>query len=119
MAEEKARSRERSAHLHRLLSEREPAFLATLRAAERVVDAELACGAGGIGIDGAARTLIGRATMNGVTLYHSDRTMCADGLTCRRDDHTTVPPRCGVRTDPNATGCELPARHPGPHLPTD
>ena len=46
-AEEKARrSRECSAHLHRLLSEREPAFLATLRAAERVVDAELVCGAG-------------------------------------------------------------------------
>jgi len=48
MAEEKARSRERSAYLHRLLSEREPAFLAALRAAERVVDAELACGAGGL-----------------------------------------------------------------------
>lgn len=45
-AEEKARrSRECSAHLHRLLSEREPAFLATLRAAERQVDAELTRGA--------------------------------------------------------------------------
>lgn len=46
-AEEKARrSRECSAHLHRLLSEREPAFLATLRAAERQVDAELTRGMG-------------------------------------------------------------------------
>lgn len=36
-----------SAHLHRLLSEREPAFLATLRAAERQVDAELSRDAGG------------------------------------------------------------------------
>jgi hypothetical protein len=57
--------------------------------------------------------------MNRVTLYHSDQTMCADGRTCLLDEHTTVPPRCQVRAAPHATGCELPAGHPGPHLPTD
>ena len=115
--EEKAwRSGERSAHLYGLLSEREPAFLATLRAAERQVDAELARGTEGNG--GLARTRIGRPMMNRVTLYHGDRTMCADSRTCLRDDHTTVPPRCGVVTDLHAPGCELPVGHPGPHLPT-
>lgn len=57
--------------------------------------------------------------MNGVTLYHSDYTMCAAWRTCLRDDHTTVPPRCGVWTDPQAAGCELPVGHPGPHLPAE
>jgi hypothetical protein len=56
--------------------------------------------------------------MNRVTLYHSDHTMCTDGLNCSRDDHTTVPPKCGVRPDPRTTGCELPADHPGPHVQT-
>jgi len=110
------RSRERSAHLYGLLSEREPAFLATLRAAERQVDAELARATEGNG--GPARARTGRPMMNRVTLYHGDRTMCADSRTCLRDDHTTVPPRCGVVTDLHAPGCELPAGHPGPHLPT-
>jgi hypothetical protein len=57
--------------------------------------------------------------MNRVTLYHSDQTMCAEGQTCLRDEHTTVPPRCQVRTDPHVTGCELTVGHPGPHLPAD
>jgi hypothetical protein len=70
------------------------------------------------GDDGPPRTRIGRAMMNRVMQYHSDHTMCADGRTCLRDDHTTVPPRCGVRTGPHATGCELCAGHPGPHLLT-
>lgn len=116
-AQEKARrSRERSAHLHRLLTERAPAFFASLRAAERQVDAELTRGMEGI--DGPVTTRIGRGTMNRVTLYHGDRTMCANSRTCLRDDHTIVPPKCGVLTDLHAPGCELPADHPGPHLPT-
>ena len=116
ISERARQSREKSAHLQRLLSERDPGFLAALRLAEYQVDAELSRG-GGCLLPCASR--MGRAAMNRITLYHSDETTCTDQWTCLRDDHTTVPPRCGARTAAQPASCELPAGHPGPHLPAD
>jgi hypothetical protein len=47
-------ARENSAYLHRLLSERDPGYLAALRSAERQIDRELARAAAGIGDEGKA-----------------------------------------------------------------
>jgi len=56
--------------------------------------------------------------MNNTTaLYHSDGTACTDRWSCARHDHTTIPPRCGVPAACPESVCELPAGHPGPHVP--
>ncbi len=49
-------------------------------------------------------------------LYHQDGSVCVDGWSCREQDHTSVPPRCGAPAADEPTGCELPKGHPGPHL---
>jgi hypothetical protein len=103
------RARENSAHLHRLLGERHPGYLAALRSAERQVALEFSHAAARIRQGG------GRA-VNTTDLYHSDGAVCADRWSCARSDHTTIPPKCGAPRVPPA-GCELPAGHPGPHVP--
>ena len=50
-------------------------------------------------------------------LYHSDGVACFDHWSCTRDDHTTIPPKCGARCASWPEACEFPAGHPGPHLP--
>jgi hypothetical protein len=55
--------------------------------------------------------------VNGPRLYHPDSSVCVDGWSCREQDHTAIPPRCGVLPDDPPGGCELPRGHPGPHLP--
>ena len=55
--------------------------------------------------------------INTMALYHSDGITCADLWSCARDDHTTVPPKCGVLGTYWTAACEFPAGHPGPHLP--
>jgi len=54
--------------------------------------------------------------MNTAWLYHLDGSVCVDRWSCREQDHTSVPPRCGARDGDRSAGCELPKGHPGPHL---
>lgn len=55
--------------------------------------------------------------MNTAWLYHLDGSVCVDRWSCREQDHTSVPPRCGARDGDRPADCELPKGHPGPHLP--
>jgi hypothetical protein len=54
--------------------------------------------------------------MNTAWLYHPDGSGCIDGWSCQEQDHTSIPPRCGVQAGGQPIGCELPQGHPGPHL---
>jgi hypothetical protein len=88
-----------------LLAERQPGFAALLRTVERQPDPERP-----------HDPCDGRRTMNTVWLYHLDGSGCVDGWSCQQQDHTSIPPRCGVVTVGRPFGCELPKGHPGPHL---
>ena len=55
--------------------------------------------------------------MNRTELYHGDRSRCLNLWWCQRDDHTPVTPPCAAWTPATSAECELPAGHPGPHLP--
>jgi hypothetical protein len=93
--------------LRRLLGEREPSFAAVLRAIEWQIEQELTRGAR----REAAHPCGRRHVMNTARLYHLDSSECVDRWSCREQEHTSVPPRCGA-----SAGCELPKGHPGPHL---
>ena len=54
--------------------------------------------------------------MNTAWLYHLDDSECVDRWSCREQDHTSIPPRCGTGAAGRPIGCELPKGHPGPHL---
>jgi hypothetical protein len=55
--------------------------------------------------------------MNSVRLYHPDSSVCIDSWACVEQEHTSIPPRCGVLPAADLSiGCELPQGHPGPHL---
>jgi hypothetical protein len=88
-----------------LLAERQPGLAALLRAVERQVDQDLA----GDPCDW-------RRIMNTAWLYHLDGSVCVDHWSCQVLEHTSIPPRCGVRAGDEPIGCELPKGHPGPHL---
>ena len=100
-----SRARDNRAYVRELLAERQPALAALLRAVERRVDQDLA-----------HDPCDWRRTMNTAWLYHLDGSDCVDRWSCREQDHTSVPPRCGARAADQPTGCELPKGHPGPHL---
>ena len=100
-------ARENRQYLRSLLGEREPAFSAMLRAVEWQINEELSRGARRESAHPCGR----RHIMNTARLYHLDNSECVDGWTCREQEHTSVPPRCGA-----PVGCELPKGHPGPHL---
>jgi len=91
-----------------LLGERQPGLAAVLRAVERQIDQELS--------DGTAGSCGWRYVMNTAWLYHLDGSVCVDGWSCREQEHTSVPPRCGAPAADRPAGCELPLGHPGPHL---
>lgn len=98
-------ARENRAYLRRLLSERQPDFLAALQSAEHQTDLELSGQSSGM-----------RGMMIMTALYHRDGSACADRWSCPQDDHTTVPPRCGADAGGRLASCELPVGHPGPHV---
>jgi hypothetical protein len=62
-------------------------------------------------------TMMRRAVVNTTALYHLDGGTCFDRWSCTRHDHTTVPPKCDAPVACGPAGCELPAGHPGPHVP--
>jgi hypothetical protein len=88
-----------------LLAERQPEYAALLRAVEKQL-------AGQLSHDPCDR----RRTMNTAWLYHLDGSDCVESWSCREQDHTSIPPRCGARVGGRPVGCELPKGHPGPHL---
>ena len=106
------RARNNREYLRRLLGERQPAFAAMLQAVERQIDQELSRGA----TPGSAHPYGRRPIMNTARLYHLDSSLCVDGWSCREQDHTSVPPRCGAPAADWPIGCELPKGHPGPHV---
>ena len=99
------RARDNRAYVREQLAERQPGFAALLRAVEGQLDGKLS-------LD----PRDWRRTMNTAWLYHLDGSECVDGWSCQEQDHTSVPPRCGVRAASRPVGCELPKGHPGPHL---
>jgi hypothetical protein len=99
------RAEENRAYVRELLAERQPGLAALLRAVERQVDQDLA----GDPCDW-------RRIMNTAWLYHLDGSVCVDHWSCQVLEHTSIPPRCGVRAGDEPIGCELPKGHPGPHL---
>ena len=94
--------------MRELLGERQPGLAAVLRAVERQIDQELS--------DGTVGPCGWRHVMNTAWLYHPGGSVCVDGWSCREQDHTSVPPRCGASAADEPPGCELPKGHPGPHL---
>jgi hypothetical protein len=88
-----------------LLAERQPGLAALLRAVERQLDGQLP-----------HDPCDWRRTMNTAWLYHLDGSECVDRWSCRDQDHTSIPPRCGTGAVGRPIGCELPKGHPGPHL---
>ena len=95
-------------YARQLLAEREPGLAAVLQAVEREIDQDLS--------HGTAHPCGWRRTMNTAWLYHLDGSVCVDRWSCQEQDHTSVPPRCGVPDGDRPVGCELPKGHPGPHL---
>ena len=99
------RARDNRAYVRELLAERQPGFAALLQAVEGQLDGKLL-----------HDPRDWRRTMNTAWLYHLDGSECVDGWSCQEQDHTSVPPRCGVRAASRPVGCELSKGHPGPHL---
>ncbi|HTQ88820.1 MAG TPA: hypothetical protein VMK84_04935 [Streptosporangiaceae bacterium] len=99
------RASDNCAYVRELLAERQPAFAALLRAAERRMDRERP-----------HDPCDWRRGMNTAWLYHPDGSGCVDGWSCQEQDHTSIPPRCGILASGQPIGCELPKGHPGPHL---
>ena len=99
------RAKDNQAYVRELLAERQPGLAAVLRAVERQLDAPRP-----------HDPRDGRRTLNTAWLYHRDGSECVDRWSCRDQDHTSVPPRCGAGAAGPPVGCELPKGHPGPHL---
>ena len=102
------RARDNRKYVRELLGERQPGLAAVLRAVERQIDQELS--------DGTVGPCGWRHIMNTAWLYHPGGSVCVDGWSCREQEHTSVPPRCGVLAADGPADCELPQGHPGPHL---
>src|ERR1700761_2866326 len=88
------RASDNRAYVRELLAERQPAFATLLRAVERQMDRERP-----------HDPCDWRRSMNTAWLYHPDGSGCIDGWTCRDQDQTSIPPRCGVRADGQPIGC--------------
>ncbi len=106
------RARQNKEYVRKLLAERQPVLAAVLRAVDQQIDQELSEGAD----LGPARLGGWRRKVNTAWLYHPDGSVCVDHWSCREQDHTSIPPRCGARAADEPIGCELPKGHPGPHL---
>jgi hypothetical protein len=98
-------ARDNRAYVRELLAERQPGLAALLLAVELQVDQGLA-----------DDPCDWRRIMNTAWLYHLDGSVCVDHWSCQVLEHTSIPPRCGVRAGDEPIGCELPKGHPGPHL---
>jgi len=99
------RARDNRAYVRELLAERQPGLAALLRRVEEQLDGQLS-----------HDPCDWRRTMNTAWLYHPDGSECVDRWSCREQDHTSVPPRCGTGAAGRPIGCELPKGHPGLHL---